>query len=108
MTADPFGLPGGNWSYAHLFYPGKRFGHDGPIASMRIKGIRRGLQDYEHLTILTKLNKGKSAQADAIMKRYYNLTNAKRGAIHVEAEDTYKMRYETFAAILAARAKRAK
>ena len=105
VPADPFGLPGGGWSYAHLFYPGKRFGHDGPIASMRIKGIRRGLQDYEHLAVLTKLNKGKSAQADAIMKRYYNLTNAKRGTIRVEAEDTYKMRYETFAAILAARAK---
>jgi len=103
VPADPFGLPGGGWSYAHLFYPGKRFGHAGPIASMRLKGIRRGLQDYEHLAILTRLNRGKAAQADKIVKRYYNLTGAKPGSIRVQAEDTYKMRYETFSAILAAR-----
>lgn len=105
VPADPFALPGGGWSYAHLFYPGKRFGHDGPMASMRLKGIRRGLQDYEHLAILTRLNKGKPAQTDAILKKYYNLTGAKAGSIRVEAEDTYKMRSEVFSAILAARAR---
>lgn len=106
VTKDPFGLPGGGWSYAHLFYPGKRFGQDSPIASMRLKGIRRGLQDYEHLAILTKLNKGNPARADALLKKYYNLTGAKRGAIRVEAEDTYKMRAELLSAIRAALARK--
>jgi len=107
VNEDPYGLPGGGWSYAHLFYPGKRFGYDGPIASMRLKGIRRGLQDYEHLAILTQRCKGDSARADAILRKYYSLTGAEPGSIRVEAEDTYKMRYEAFAAILAAEAARA-
>jgi hypothetical protein len=103
--ADPLRLPGIGFHYVCQWYPGKEFGHDGPLASMRLKGWRRGLQDYEHLAILTRLNEGNSAQADAIMKRYYNLTRARPGDIRVEAEDTYRMRYEAFSAILEAQAK---
>ncbi|GMW00380.1 MAG: hypothetical protein AMXMBFR84_15170 [Candidatus Hydrogenedentota bacterium] len=35
-----------------LFYPGKEIGIDGPIASIRLKNFRDGMEDYEYLTIL--------------------------------------------------------
>ncbi len=34
-----------------LVYPGKEFGIDGPIASIRLKVIRRGIQDYEYIKL---------------------------------------------------------
>jgi hypothetical protein len=37
-----------------LFYPGKDAGFDGPIASIRLKNIREGLEDYEYFAILEK------------------------------------------------------
>ncbi len=69
---------------------------------MRLKGFRRGLQDYEHLAYLTKLNKGDSTQADAILHKYYKLANAAPYSVKVEAEDTYRMRNEVLSAIQAA------
>ena len=38
-----------------LFYPGAPCGIDGPIASMRLKNLRDGMEDYEYLVILEKL-----------------------------------------------------
>jgi hypothetical protein len=35
-----------------LFYPGNRFGFQGPFASMRLKAFRRGQQDIEYLILL--------------------------------------------------------
>lgn len=103
---DPFNKPGAIWSYVAMWYPGHKFGIEGPIPSMRLKGFRRGLQDYEHLAFLTKLNKGESSQADTILNKYYKLAGAAPFSIKVEAEDTYKMRNEVFTAIQAAREKR--
>ncbi len=37
-----------------LFYPGADAGFDGPVASMRLKQIREGLEDYEYLALLVK------------------------------------------------------
>jgi hypothetical protein len=103
---DPFNKSGAIWSYVVMWYPGRKFGIEGPIPNMRLKGFRRGLQDYEHLAFLTKLNKGDSSQADAILHKYYKLAGAAPYSIRVEAEDTYKMREEVFAAIKVALAKR--
>jgi hypothetical protein len=99
---DPFNKPGPIWSYVAVWYPGHTLGIDGPIPSMRLKGFRRGLQDYEHLACLAKLNKGDPAQADAILSQYYKLANAAPGSIRVQAEGTYKMRYDVLDAIQAA------
>jgi hypothetical protein len=38
-----------------LFYPGVPCGIDGPIASMRVKNLRDGMEDYEYLALLEKL-----------------------------------------------------
>ena len=59
------------WGYVALWFPGHKLGIQGPIPTMRLKGFRRGLQDYEHLALLTKLSKGDSSQADAILHKYY-------------------------------------
>jgi hypothetical protein len=37
-----------------ILYPGKRFGIDGPLASLRLKAFRRGQQDVEYLALLAK------------------------------------------------------
>jgi len=37
-----------------LFYPGTPCGIDGPIASMRIKNLRDGMEDYEYFALLEK------------------------------------------------------
>jgi chemotaxis methyl-accepting protein methylase len=38
-----------------MFYPGVPCGIDGPVASMRAKNLRDGMEDYEYLAILEKL-----------------------------------------------------
>lgn len=35
-----------------LFYPGADVGFDGPVASMRLKQIREGMEDYEYFKLL--------------------------------------------------------
>jgi hypothetical protein len=37
-----------------LLYPGKRFGINGPLASLRLKALRRGEQDVEYLMALAQ------------------------------------------------------
>ncbi len=45
--------PGGNGD-GSLLYPGSHVGYDGPVASIRIKMLREGMEDYELLTLLGK------------------------------------------------------
>ena len=35
-----------------IFYPGKKYGYDGPIPCIRLKAMRRGLQDLEYALLL--------------------------------------------------------
>jgi len=35
-----------------LFYPGSAAGFDGPVATMRLKAIREGMEDYEYFKLL--------------------------------------------------------
>lgn len=49
-----------------LFYPGNAVGIDGPIASIRLKSLRDGMEDYEYFTLLEKL--GGAASVDAIVR----------------------------------------
>ena len=37
-----------------ILYPGKRFGVDGPLPSLRLKAFRRGQQDVEYLALLAQ------------------------------------------------------
>jgi hypothetical protein len=70
-------LSGGNGD-GTLFYPGRpdRIGgrSDIPIESMRLKLIREGMEDYEYLALLAKLDGRQSADqyADRIVQKAYS------------------------------------
>ena len=50
---DPYTNAGGRYQgFSMIFYPGSRFGYDGPVPAMRIKGLRRGFQDFEYARLL--------------------------------------------------------
>jgi hypothetical protein len=56
--ADPYTNAGGRYKgFSMLFYPGSKFGYDGPIPSVRLKTMRRGLQDFEYLRLIEKSSK---------------------------------------------------
>ena len=50
-----------------LFYPGADAGFPGPVASIRLKQIREGLEDYEYLKLLA--DHGQKAVANELAKR---------------------------------------
>ena len=39
----------------YLIYPGKPIGHDGPVASIRLKQVREGITDHSYLSFLQRL-----------------------------------------------------
>ena len=49
-----------------LFYPGVEAGFDGPVASIRLKNIREGMEDYEYMQILSDL--GERAFVDEVVQ----------------------------------------
>ena len=48
-----------------LIYPGTEAGLEGPLASFRLKNLRRGTQDFEYLYLLEKAGRGGDALAAA-------------------------------------------
>ncbi len=67
------GLHWGSWDQPgpgknHCFYPGARFGIDGPLAGSRLKVMHRGMQDHAYLSLLG-LATGSRAAADEILGR---------------------------------------
>jgi hypothetical protein len=50
-----------------LLYPGVDAGVQGLVASIRLKEIRQGLEDYEYLRILTK-HRGRAATEDVVKR----------------------------------------
>jgi hypothetical protein len=51
----------------YLFYPGVPCGIAGPIASMRLKNLRDGMEDYEYFALLEK--RGSPAAAQEVVDR---------------------------------------
>jgi hypothetical protein len=74
---DPFyGENGVHWGNGDgiLFYPGREpyfreqdRGVDGPLSSIRMKNMRRGIQDYEYLWLLSQ--RGKRSEADDVARQ---------------------------------------
>jgi hypothetical protein len=58
--------PGGGGNYC--FYPGARFGIEGPLASIRLKVLHRGMQDHAYLTLLTEKT-GSRRAADRVIAK---------------------------------------
>jgi len=68
-----YALGWGSWESVgrggdHCMYPGERFGLAGPLASLRLKVLRRGMQDHAYLTLLGAKT-GSRAAADEIVGR---------------------------------------
>lgn len=51
-----------------LLLPGKRFGIQGPIATLRLKALRRAQQDVEYLTLLAQAKRWDRAQIGAALR----------------------------------------
>ena len=51
----------------YLFYPGKKYGIDGPIGSLRLEAIRDGLEEYEILYALKQSYAQSGADASALI-----------------------------------------
>src|SRR5262249_41352121 len=41
-----------------LTYPGEHVGVDGPIPSIRLKALRKGVEDYEYVELLKRAGRG--------------------------------------------------
>jgi len=54
-----------------LLYPGKDAGFEGPVASIRLKNIREGMEDYEYFALLEKI-----AGRDAVEKEVLTVTRS--------------------------------
>jgi len=50
-----------------LFYPGNDAGIEGPIASLRLKSLRDGMEDYEYFALLEQ--RGGKAVVDEIVRQ---------------------------------------
>lgn len=67
-----------------LIYRGSVMGYRGPVASIRLKAQRRGLQDYEYFWLLQQKT-GSMAAADAIVNRIvYKQPFGKQAMLDVE------------------------
>jgi hypothetical protein len=66
MTYLPKGGKSGYNGEGSLFYPGTDAGFDGPVASIRLKNIREGMEDYEYMQILSDL--GARAVVDEVVQ----------------------------------------
>jgi hypothetical protein len=60
------------WGEGLLFYPGAKYGIDGPLPSMRIEAIRDGLEEYEMIYRLKEIYSAKGYDEDKIMRSLYD------------------------------------
>jgi hypothetical protein len=75
--ADPYTNAGGRYAGASmLFYPGSKFGYDGPIPSIRLKAMRRGLQDFEYLRLIEKSGKKSRPELVALSEGFLGDQNS--------------------------------
>jgi hypothetical protein len=49
-----------------LIYPGSDAGFDGPVASIRLKNIREGMEDFEYFTLLEKAAGREAAEKEVL------------------------------------------
>ena len=59
-----------------LFYPGVPCGIDGPVAGMRVKNLRDGMEDYEYLALLEQRAGAKAAKeiVDIVAPNWWNFS----------------------------------
>jgi len=79
----------------YLFYPGVPCGIKGPVASMRLKNLRDGMEDYEYFVLLERRAGAAAVQkiVDRIAPTWWGYTR--------DPKALYDARRELAAAILA-------
>lgn len=55
-----------------MFYPGRPYGINGPVASLRAVAFRDGVEDYESINALKKVYEEKGISSDNILESFYN------------------------------------
>lgn len=55
-----------------MFYPGRPYGIDGPVASLRAVAYRDGVEDYESINALKKVYAEKGISSESILTSLYN------------------------------------
>ncbi|MBM4119041.1 DUF4091 domain-containing protein, partial [bacterium] len=96
------------WGNGLLYYPGSRLSQagypvaiDGPVPSIRLKALRRGMQDYEYAWLLESLGGDPDALIDAVIVSALNhapCTDCLGDWSH-DADDWYQLRWDLAAAI---------
>ncbi|MEN6556858.1 MAG: glycoside hydrolase domain-containing protein, partial [Thermoguttaceae bacterium] len=71
-----------------LFYPGTPCGFDGPVASMRLKNIRDGMEDYEYFVLLEKRAGAAAVQkiVDRIAPNWWDYTRSPEAILAARQE----------------------
>jgi hypothetical protein len=91
----PWQSVGGDENYTKpdetaLLLPGRRFGIMGPVASLRLKALRRAQQDAEYLALLAK---GKGWDRDQVAAAIADLVKLKGTFEQENAEDAGRFRF---------------
>ncbi|MBA4386500.1 MAG: hypothetical protein C0404_00885 [Verrucomicrobia bacterium] len=73
-SSDMFKNPGRGGDFC--LYPGSAVGMEGPLMSVRMKALLRGMQDHAYLSLLTERT-GSRAAADAIIKDHLGCTRGR-------------------------------
>jgi hypothetical protein len=101
----PVRNPATQWNYCTYAYPGTEFGYDGPLPGLKLKALRRGLQDMEYLAMLAARDGGKR-RANAILRKYYAAWDRRTrkprppGSVRVGPDDPYRLRDDVLKALL--------
>jgi len=81
----------------YLFYPGVPCGIDGPIASMRLKNIRDGMEDYEYFALLEKAGGGEAVKkaVDRIAPNWWDYCRDPQALLEVRRELAHQIERTT-------------
>jgi hypothetical protein len=72
----------------YLFYPGVPCGIDGPVASMRLKNLRDGMEDYEYFALLEQRGGAETVQSivDRIAPTWWGYTRDPQALLDARRE----------------------
>jgi len=96
------------WGNGVLYYPGSRLSQagypvaiDGPVPSIRLKALRRGMQDYEYAWLLESLGGDPDALIDGVIANALNHAPCSDclGDWGHDADDWYQLRWDLAEAI---------
>ena len=79
-----------------LFYPGEFVGQKQPVPSIRLKAYRRGQQDVEYLTLLTKVTGQPRWAVEQRVRELLQLAGTWKSTESTGGEDAGRVQYDRF------------